>query len=99
MAMCGPGPIHQATDSKAFLTKASHILLGRDLTLKKPWSLQKDGDLWVWYERLARHKGLHSMKLFEVKAHTTDKDVERGIINVIDRKYNAIADGCADKGV
>ena len=98
LALCGSGPVHQATDSEAYLKKANRILAGENLTRKTPWRLQKDGDLWWWFEHLARAKNLNSIRITKVKAHTTAKDVSDGVITAVDQHFNRLADHCADKG-
>ena len=98
LALCGKGPIHQGTDSKAFMDKATRILNGENLIRKTPWKLQKDGDLWYWYERLARAKGFHAIRLSKVKAHTNADDIVNGVITLVDQHFNRLADQCADKG-
>ena len=98
IALCGNGPVHQATDSKAYRDKANRVLSGENLTKKTIWKLQNDGDLWWWFEHLAKTKGLNSIKITKVTAHTTAKDVSNGVITLVDQHFNMLADQCADKG-
>ncbi len=50
-AVLGPGPVHIGSDSAAFVGRAQRILRGEPLTFRRPWSLQRDGDLWQCFEQ------------------------------------------------
>ena len=99
VTIAAPGPVHQATDSKSYLDKANLILEGIDVTSRKPWGIQTDGDLWKIWESLAKQKGVDAIRISKVKAHTTLKDVEDGKISPFDRHYNDVSDKNATKGV
>ncbi len=45
LALTAPGAVHMATDSMAYQNKAQKIIDGQDMTKRKLWSLQADGDL------------------------------------------------------
>lgn len=64
----------------------------------KPWGLQKDGDRWerCWAATLLR--GPNTLKLTNVKGHTTLKDLVDGKISKEDRDGNGQADTAADAG-
>ena len=99
VSIVAPGAVHQATDSKSYLDKANIILSGVNVTIKKPWGLQTDGDLWKIWEALAKQKGFNAIRLSKVKAHTSLQDVEKGVISMFNRHYNDVSDKKATKGV
>ena len=45
-ALLQPFPVHIGTDSEAFLYKANQILENPELQPRKPFLMQRDGDLW-----------------------------------------------------
>ena len=42
------------------------ILPGEKVAKNKPWSLQKDGDIWQVFERMVETKGKHTIKITHV---------------------------------
>ena len=95
----GPGAIHQATDSMSYCKKVNKLLDGTCLTNRKPWGLQKDGDLWQVLDKLVRQKGAHALKVSWTKGHATQQDIDKGRSSVFHRAGNDRADACADDGV
>ena len=69
------------------------------LTKKRPWGLQKDGDLWELFERLANEKGLNSLLISWVKGHAKQKDIDEGRSSPTKQAGNNAADDLADLGV
>ena len=71
---------HIGTDSAAFMQKAIrvHGLIDGDRQPRRPWSLQRDGDLWQAYWQHAKAKGTHAIRLTKVKGHTTEAMVDQG---------------------
>ena len=65
VAVVAPGPIHLATDSKAFLDKAKsvHQLVEQQRQPRRPWALQTDGDLWKHYYDQVQAEGHGSMRI------------------------------------
>ena len=57
VSMLSTSPVHQATDSMAYSKKMEKILAGQDMTERRPWGIQTDGDLWELMERIVKHKG------------------------------------------
>ena len=61
---------------------------------KRPWSIQKDGDLWhTFCEIMAKQKGRESIRISEVKGHVTEEKIKDGTAT------NDKADKYADEGV
>ena len=52
-AMAKPFPVHFASDSRAFCDKANCIISAPDLWPRRPYALQRDGDIWQHF-----HEGL-----------------------------------------
>lgn len=64
-----------------------------------PWTLQKDGDLKrAWWRTLA-FKNPRAVRITKVKAHTTQAQLEQGLITPRARAANKRADDLADEGV
>ena len=64
VAMSANGPVHVASDSKAFVTKAhklqKQMLKGR--TIKKQWKLVSDGALWEHFYKALKPKSPNSFR-------------------------------------
>ena len=105
-------PVRMASDSLSMINKAE-LLIGAAAEreehaerrrwplprqLKKPWSLQTDGDLWgqVWEAVVAR--GAKSQALGKVKAHASEEDVVQGKVRRQDKLGNDWADDLAERG-
>ena len=99
LTILGPGPIHQGTDSKSYMTRANNILQRNTKRKQKPWSLRADGDLWQLWERAAISKGLHAIKISWFKGHAQQEHIDKGVATEESKKANDIADAVADLGV
>ena len=101
VAMCAHGPVHPGSDSEVFVDKANAIVEGlkTNPARKCHHNTTSDGDLWMYFVKIVKHKGLHSVKFTWVKGHATDEHVAQGISTQIDKEGNANADTCADLGV
>ena len=62
--------------------------------LKKPWLLQRDGDLWKAYWQAIVWPA--SVTHREVKGHSTKEDVQMGIITQGDHVGNTASDAAAE---
>ena len=95
------GPIHLGTDSKSFLTKALaiHHHIHNHTMPKRPWALQKDGDLWHLYYQHVKAKGTNSIAITKVKGHATQAMVDDGTVQPEHKVGNDMADEAADEGV
>ena len=99
VAIAANQPIHQATDSQAYKNKANRILNGEDLTFRRPWGLQKDGDLWKLFHDLAHAKGLSSIHITWVKGHAKQHHIDQGLLTADDADGNDKADTLASLGI
>ena len=73
LGVSGPGPTHVASDSMAFVRKATRILKGERLTRRRSWSLQRDGDLWRTFEEACKAKGLQAIAVSNVRGYATEE--------------------------
>ena len=64
--------IAQDLDSNE-VRRLQQILCTKDL--RKPWALQKHGDLWKLALKIMIHKGPQSMRFTKVKGHATQEDI------------------------
>ena len=96
-AMFANAPTHQATDSMAYLLKATQIVGGA--LPKKPFNILPDSDLWEWFARLVKAKGADAVKLTKVKGHATDEMVNQGKVKADHKEGNDASDEAADIGV
>ena len=101
LGMVADKAVHLGTDSSSFLKKAltihNHIRSG---TLpKRPWPLQKDGDMWHMYYRHAAAKTVDAIAITKVKGHATQSMVDTGRVKAADKAGNDKADEAADEGV
>ena len=101
IAIAADGPVHIGTDSQAFCNKATSLIdmERRGRKPKRPWSTQKDGDLWELLHKMVQQKGWKSVKITKVKGHATDANVEDGKVDINDKKGNDKADDYATKGL
>jgi len=90
-------PTHQATDSMAYLLKASKILLGK--LPRKPFNIIPDGDLWEWFAKIVKAKGAEAVRLTKVKGHATEEMVKQGKVKEEHKVGNDFSDEAADIGV
>ena len=101
IGMAADGAMHLGTDSSSFLTKThtihNHI---RQHTLpKRPWALQRDGDMWHMYYKHAAAKKPDAITITKVKGHATQEMVNEGKVRPADKDGNDKADEAADEGV
>lgn len=101
IAIAADGPVHIGTDSQSFRDKATKLIdmVERGRKPKRPWSTQKDGDLWIMLHEMVRQKGCESIKITKVKGHATDVNVEDGKVDIKDKQGNDKADDYATKGL
>ena len=66
---------------------------------KKPWSLQKDGDLWQIFHEFVRAKGHTAVKITKVKGHALEKDVSAGSVQRKHKDGNDHADTATKRGI
>ena len=64
----------------------------------KPLPLFKDGDLIAIAQYMIRARGRDTVRVFRVKGHATDDDVEQGRVWLEDKLGDAEADAAADLG-
>ena len=69
IALCAHGPVHIGSDSRVFVNMANELLrqIRKGSSIRKPWKLQSDGDLWEHFYIAACEKGPNSIKLSWVK--------------------------------
>ena len=99
IAATAKGPVHQATDSMAYMRKINRLLAGEDLTRRKPWALQQDGDLWQIMDDIIKAKGPQSLRVTWTKGHATEEHIQQGKSTPLRKLGNDKADQAADKGV
>ena len=97
LAICCPGPVHIASDSKSAVLTLQSIIGGKPR--KKPWNLYPNGDLWQVIAQFVPIKGASSIAVKWVKGHTDSIHIAAGIISFEDHLGNSIADQLADDGV
>ena len=98
VALCAHGPIHFATDSGAFIMRATTYC--EHIRLSKPqpkWSQVVDGDLWKHFWLAVMSKGPNSVRMTKVKGHASIEDVIRGVSTPIHKHGNDLADSLATK--
>ena len=91
--------MHQATDSRSYCDKVNRLLNGERLTLRKPWGIQTDGDLWEIMEQVIRLKGIGSLRVTWVKGHASQEHFEVKLSSPFLKRGNDKADLLADRGV
>ena len=99
LAIVAPGPQHIASDSLAMVDRANSILQDPGRRPDRPYSLQKDGDLWETFHHIVAAKGPQSIKLSWVKGHGTLEQIRSGITTVEEVLFNGQADVTADFAV
>ena len=89
---------HQCTDSKAYIDKMQKLIDRANLTNKRQWSIQANGDLWQWMEDILKPKGRSSFKITKVKGHVIEQQVLEGKYTREHKEGNDASDIAADKG-
>ena len=112
IAMLRPVPLHLGSDSQAMIDKANFLMNAAVLwqlrmgtnhwttknPCKKPWSLQKDGDLWEQFWEASLIRGPRMLRLTKVKGHATLKDIVTGKSTEEHKKGSDMADTAATAG-
>ena len=95
------GATHLGTDSSSFMRKALtlHQHINQHTLPKRPWPIQRDGDMWHMYFQHAAAKSVSAIAISKVKGHATDDMVEAGQVRAADKLGNDKADEAADEGV
>ena len=83
----------------SFLKVAGKIMANQNLTRKRPWALQANGDLWQVFEYMVKHRGHASIRGKWTKGHAKAQHIAEGKSSITDREGNDKADELADKGV
>ena len=97
-AMAKPFPVHFASDGKAFRDKASFIIAAPDQWPRRPYALQRDGDLWQHFHEGLIARGPNSYRVSWHKAHATLDAIHSGAVRSDHAVHNSIADYAASKG-
>ena len=90
-------PIHLASDNAAVVDKGMK-LLNANGPGRRPWALQKDGDLWHQMFQIIKDRGAHSVAFSWTKGHATLRHVLDEKVDTRDAIYNSLADRAADHG-
>ena len=103
-AALAPMPIHVAADNQAVVTRAQSIIDDaiRDGSAeaarpRRPWGLQRDGDLWAIFDRIIRQRRPTSISVSWCKGHVTTAHIQSGA-DPRSAVYNGYADAAADAG-
>ena len=80
LAIAAEGATHIGSDSQAFVSRATAIakMVKNGKEPRRPWSTQKNGDLWQVFHNTLKMKGPDSFKATKVKGHATQEMVEGG---------------------
>ena len=97
-AMAKPFPVHFASDSRAFCDKANCIISAPDLWPRRPYALQRDGDLWQHFHEGLIARGPNSFRVSWHKAHATLDAIYSGAVRSDHAIHNSVADFAASKG-
>ena len=95
VALLQPRPIHIGTDSEAFLTRALEIIESPLISPRKPFALQKDGDLWHLFTKLVTERGPSSVNISWSKAHVSLHAIASGQVASEHAVANSFADWAA----
>ena len=98
VAMSANGPVHVASDSKVFVSKACKLQKLKGRTTNRKWKLISDGDLWEHFYKALKTKNPRSFKATWVKGHATEKHINKGITTQLHKEGNFEADRAADIG-
>ena len=94
-ALLQPFPVQIGTDSEAFLCKATQIIENPEVQPRKPFPLQRDGDLWQTFAQLVADRGPNSITVSWKKAHATLHAIVSGKVAGRDAVANGLADWAA----
>ena len=100
LAVMAHGPIHLASDSKAFVDRANKYfeLLKQHKQPKRPWKLIFDGDLWEHFWKAAEAKCPSAIAIVWVKGHAKQQHIDQGVTTQEHLVGNQEADATADLG-
>ncbi len=101
IALAHRGAVHLGSDSQAVVDKAIYLkkLISQGKEVSRPWTTQKDGDLWSIFFQVVATKGHASVRFTKVKGHATDEMVDQGRVLPEDKRGNDRADEVANEGV
>ena len=101
IAMLSDEAVHFGTDTQAFIDKATWVvgLVKIGGAPRKPWGVQKDGDLWSIFYDVLSAKGWESVLFTKVQGHATDEQVASGDVILCHKVGNDNADHTADLAV
>ena len=97
-ALAKPFPVHFGTDSRAFSDTASLTLAAPEQWPRRPYALQRDGDLWQLFHEGLVARGPNSFKVSWHKAHASLDAIYSGAVRSDHAVHNSIADYAASKG-
>ena len=97
-ALARPFPVHLATDSRAFCDKACAILDEPECWPRRPYALQRDGDLWQLLHERVIARGPNSLRISWQKAHASLDAIYYGAVRSDHAVHNSVADYAASKG-
>ena len=94
-----PGPVHLASDSLGFVTKANETLQKPSTMPKRPYSIQTDGDRWHIFHNVTLQKGPGSIRISWTKGHAKAAHILAGSSSPFQLIQNDQADATADFGI
>ena len=98
LALFQPSPLRLATDAAYVIAIWRNWLRGRYSAGSTPLPLIRDGDIIASFVKVATKRGgSRTFSINKVKAHTTEEDLEAGIITQFERDNNDEVDGLAKK--
>ena len=97
-ALAKPFSVHFAIDSRAFCDKADTILGAPERWPRRPYALQRDGDLWQLFHEGLIARGPNSFIVSWHKAHASLDDIHSGAVRSDHAVHNSVADFAASKG-
>ena len=71
----------------------------KNILPRRPWATQNNGDLWEMFYDILLAKGPETYRGTKVKGHATEEAVKKGLVEMIDKAGNDMADKYADEGV
>ena len=96
--------VHIATDNQGVVDKPNAIIQQsnqadwQDGVGKRPWALQKNGDLWQTLSRIIDQRGPQSMHISWCKGHATMHHIAANLTTARDATFNGLADATANRG-
>jgi hypothetical protein len=90
-------PIHLAADDEAVIIRGTKLLTAHGPG-KKPWSLQRDGDLWQQVYQLIQERGPSTAVFTWTKGHATLRHIQEQHSAPRNAVFNSLADRAASRG-